>query len=83
MPSLAPHETAVHACFCLWTFSLSWHTHMQVCELPQNLYGLALYGLDRAYNKSGRVHDIDFNLHTSPFLTSRTKHALIFNTARK
>ncbi|PNG99383.1 hypothetical protein TSOC_014841, partial [Tetrabaena socialis] len=57
----------------------------QVVDLPHDTYGLALMALDRTFNGSYRrtAKSTDFNLGTTPFATSKAKHAQIFNTAHK
>ncbi|KXZ54297.1 hypothetical protein GPECTOR_5g383 [Gonium pectorale] len=56
----------------------------QVVHLPDDLYGIALGALDRAFGGRRRPAGLlDLQLHTSPFATSRAKHAQIFNTAHK
>ena len=55
----------------------------QIDQLPDDLYGLALHGLDRAFSPNRPTREIDFNLQTSPFCTSRQKHAQIHITARR
>ncbi|KAG2488932.1 hypothetical protein HYH03_012553 [Edaphochlamys debaryana] len=57
----------------------------QVINLPQDTYGLALRALDANYNPGGNRQPgfADVRLHTSPYATSRAKHAQIFNAAKK
>lgn len=55
-------------------------------SLPDDTYGLALYALDHTYNWPRQPNGAamaDFRLDTTPFATSRAKHAQVFNTARK
>uniref|UniRef100_A0A6U0Z7P2 Uncharacterized protein n=1 Tax=Polytomella parva TaxID=51329 RepID=A0A6U0Z7P2_9CHLO len=53
----------------------------QVLSLPDDTYGLALYALDRTFAPHRPFNTHDFNLHSSPFASSKLKHAQIFNTA--
>ena len=63
-----------------------WHkcsTLQQVDQVPDDVYGLALYALDRSCAKNRATGAYNFNLGTSPFTTSRTKHQLIHNAAQR
>ncbi|MEW5296798.1 MAG: hypothetical protein WDW36_000051 [Sanguina aurantia] len=54
----------------------------QIHSVPTDVYGLALYALDRAYRpRDSATAGVDFNLASSPFSTSRAKHAAIHNAA--
>ena len=58
-------------------------TLQQVDQVPGDVYGLALYALDRSCAKNRATGAYNFNLGTSPFTTSRTKHQLIHNAAQR
>eukprot|EP00198_Chlamydomonas_reinhardtii_P005716 XP_001695052.1 predicted protein [Chlamydomonas reinhardtii] len=56
----------------------------QVVNLPDDTYALALRALDGTFSAKQQTNcAVDFNLWTSPFATSRAKHAQVFNTAKK
>ncbi|GFR47601.1 hypothetical protein Agub_g9336 [Astrephomene gubernaculifera] len=58
----------------------------QVVNLPEDTYGLALRALDASFNGPRQrlaTGSLDLHLATSPFATSRAKHAQIFNTAHR
>ncbi|KAG2453136.1 hypothetical protein HYH02_002462 [Chlamydomonas schloesseri] len=56
----------------------------QVVNLPEDTYALALKALDATFSAKQQTNcAVDFNLWTSPFATSRAKHAQVFNTAKK
>ncbi|KAG2437364.1 hypothetical protein HXX76_006019 [Chlamydomonas incerta] len=56
----------------------------QVVNLPEDTYALALRALDSTFSAKQQTNcAVDFNLWTSPFATSRAKHAQVFNTAKK
>lgn len=44
---------------------------IQVQSVPDDVYGLALYALDHAFSPNQPTNTIDFNLTTSPYVTSR------------
>ena len=54
--------------------------------IPSDDYALALYALDRSFNprpvRGSNAAHLDFNLHSSPFTTSKDKHHAIYRTAR-
>lgn len=65
------------------------HMAMAPCMLTRQLgfrahAGLALYALDRAYGEPGHTPTgaRAFQLTTSPFATSKSKHAAIHNTGK-